>query len=390
MKTILLYITLLISGLAMAQNTINYKAIIKDGSGNVLANENIRVRFTIINTTESATVYQERYLSVDTNDSGLIILEIGGGLPSVGFYTDINWSDGDLYGLQVEIDLFDGNGYIDMGTNDFNTVPFAQAASSIMKLPTRTLEVTGIGDQKIRIHSENGNEAAIELMRTGLTTDWKIEHSDTWLDIITSDDDFSSEEIKFTFREDGKLGVNTFLPAEELHVNGTIRSTDLSGSGNRKVLANAQGNLVIDTETKYISLNPTAFHAKTPSGTEAGTTIIRGLAMSGQSGDKVFQANVNIPHGATMRNIWVHFVDSSTISDITIKLERRLLNSNAAPVLIFDTATSGGSTAIRLLTAPALLIIPADNFTYSYYIKVQSTSWQNNQYVKGIVISYTE
>lgn len=207
--------------------------------------------------------------------------------------------------------------------------------------------------------------------------------------MYTSDNDFSTSQIKFTFDKDGKLGVNNALPAEELHVTGTIRSTDLAGTGTRNVVANALGNLVMDTETKYISLNPTAFDAKTPSGVEAGTTIINGFAMSGQSGDKIFQANVNIPHGATMRNIWVYYVDSSTISDITIKLERRLLNANTAPALIFDSQTSGGSPEIRVLTASPLITIDTDNSTYSYYIYVRSTNWQNNQYVKGIVISYT-
>ncbi len=388
MKTILLYFSLLISGLTLAQTGINYKALVKDGSGNVLSSQMIDVvEFTVIKNIGTVEVYKELHENVMTDANGIIILTIGGGVASIGNYALIDWGS-DSYALKTQIDI--GGGLVNLNTIELQEVPFAATARNISDAPSRTLEVAGIGDQKLRIKSDNGNGVALELMRTGTATDWKIEHSDDWLDILTSDDDFATEDIKFSFHQEGRFGINNVNPAEELHVTGTIRSTDLAGTGTRNVVANALGNLVMDSETKYIALNPTAFNAKTPSGVEVGTTVIRGLAMSGQSGDKVFQANVNIPHGATMRNIWVHYVDSSASSDITIQLKRRLLNSNTDAALIFDTATSGGSTAIRVLTASSLITIAADNFTYSYYIYVRSTSWQNNQYVKGIVIGYTE
>ena len=44
---------------------------------------------------------------------------------------------------------------------------------------------------------------------------------------------------------DQNVGIGTITPAEKLHVDGNIRSTGLSGSGERNVVADADGNLII-------------------------------------------------------------------------------------------------------------------------------------------------
>ena len=226
-------------------------------------------------------------------------------------------------------------------------------------------------------------------MRTGSVTDWKIENSNSWLDILTSDNDLITSNIKFSFHNEGRLGINNSNPIEELDVTGTIRSSELAGSGTRNVVANAQGDLVTDNETKYISFNPVAFDAKTPGGVEASTTVINGIGMAGQSGDKVFQTNLNLPHGATLTGIWVHYVDNSSSSDMTFQIERRPLNINSV-VYILNGVTLGSSPANRVLMSSPAGFTSIDNSTYSYLMKVRSTNWQNQMYVTGVVISYTE
>ena len=47
-KQIIILIALLISISTFAQQGINYKAVIKDGSGNLVANQEIDVKFSII------------------------------------------------------------------------------------------------------------------------------------------------------------------------------------------------------------------------------------------------------------------------------------------------------------------------------------------------------
>lgn len=56
MKTILQIMVFFLFGTTFAQQGINYKAIVKDGSGNVVANDLIQVQFTILQ--GSTSVYQ--------------------------------------------------------------------------------------------------------------------------------------------------------------------------------------------------------------------------------------------------------------------------------------------------------------------------------------------
>ena len=67
MKTFLIWtISLLLSGFLFAQNTINYKAIIKDAGGNILANQALTMQFTILE--NSTTVYSElQHPTTDAN-----------------------------------------------------------------------------------------------------------------------------------------------------------------------------------------------------------------------------------------------------------------------------------------------------------------------------------
>ncbi len=44
---------------------------------------------------------------------------------------------------------------------------------------------------------------------------------------------------------DQNVGIGTITPVEKLHVDGSIRSNDLSGAGERNVVADANGNLII-------------------------------------------------------------------------------------------------------------------------------------------------
>ncbi|WP_296386455.1 tail fiber domain-containing protein [Winogradskyella sp.] len=125
-KTKLTLLALLISIAAIAQNGINYKALIKDTNGNVISNENIQIRFNIIRTS-GILVYQETQ-SIITNTDGLLIATIGEGTPLGGITFDlIDWGF-DSHTLNVAVDL--GSGFVNLGSSNLNYVPYAIRAIS--------------------------------------------------------------------------------------------------------------------------------------------------------------------------------------------------------------------------------------------------------------------
>lgn len=102
-----------------AQQGINYKAIIKDGSGVIISNQLIQVQFIILD--GAVPVYRESH-GPTTDANGMVILNIGEGTPIAGVYSTIDWSSNDHF-LNVKIST--GSGLQDMGTTAFKTVPYA-------------------------------------------------------------------------------------------------------------------------------------------------------------------------------------------------------------------------------------------------------------------------
>ncbi len=135
---IILLVTLSSSTFLYSQsNSINYKAIIKDNSGNPIINQTVGIQFTILS--NSVNVYQETHPAT-TDANGLVILNIGTGNTS-DVYSDIDWKTYD-HTLNVQVDI--GSGSVDMGTTSFNMVPYAHAAGNVSGLEALD-EGNGIG-----------------------------------------------------------------------------------------------------------------------------------------------------------------------------------------------------------------------------------------------------
>jgi microcystin-dependent protein len=108
-----------------AQKSINYKALINDSDGNVLANALVVVQFTILEN-GSTNVYQELHTPA-TDDHGIIVINIGEGTIISGDFKAIDWG-GNPHFLKTEINT--GDGLTDMGTTEFKYVPYAHHAET--------------------------------------------------------------------------------------------------------------------------------------------------------------------------------------------------------------------------------------------------------------------
>lgn len=127
MKTKITLLILFITCFGFAQNGINYKAVIKDDLGNVVANDLIVVQFSILQGVAETNVYTETH-SPTTDDNGIIIVNIGEGTPISGIFADIDWGS-DSHFLNVMVNT--GAGLVDMGTTEFKSVPYAMSTDNI-------------------------------------------------------------------------------------------------------------------------------------------------------------------------------------------------------------------------------------------------------------------
>jgi uncharacterized protein (TIGR02145 family) len=123
------FLFLLIPSFLIAQvpQGIPYQAVIRDNAGAPLVNTPILVRFTLHqNTTDGAIEYQETQ-SATTNAFGVINTQFGTGTPTQGTFASIVWSNTSKF---IQVEANDGNGYVDMGTQQMMSVPYAMYAGS--------------------------------------------------------------------------------------------------------------------------------------------------------------------------------------------------------------------------------------------------------------------
>lgn len=114
---------------AQAPNAIPYQAVARNTSGNLITNQNVSLRFSIHDVSATGTIVYQETQNTTTNALGLFSVNIGQGTPVTGTFVTINWGSGAKF-TQVEIDPAGGTSYVDMGTQQMMSVPYALFAKS--------------------------------------------------------------------------------------------------------------------------------------------------------------------------------------------------------------------------------------------------------------------
>ncbi len=130
-KSVLLLSTFLVlqSASAQAPQKMSYQAVIRNASNTLVANANVGVKVSILQTTATGTsVYSETHQPT-TNTNVLATFEIGNGTVISGNFAAINWANGPYF-IKTETDPTGGTNYTISGTSQLLSVPFALYAAS--------------------------------------------------------------------------------------------------------------------------------------------------------------------------------------------------------------------------------------------------------------------
>jgi hypothetical protein len=110
--------------LGQAPQGINYQAIARSSSGDVLVNQHIGVSFAIHDSSATGTIVFQETDTTTTNQFGLFTIVIGYGASSFGNLATVNWGTGAKF-LEVDYDPNGGTNYSSMGTSQLMSVPYA-------------------------------------------------------------------------------------------------------------------------------------------------------------------------------------------------------------------------------------------------------------------------
>jgi hypothetical protein len=109
---------------AQIPNVFSYQAVIRNSKGDLLNNQKVSLRISILEgSSNSSSIYTEDH-SVTTNTNGLVSIQIGGGKTVQGDFKTIGWSKG-VFFVKTEVDLNGGSSYTLSSIAQLLTVPYA-------------------------------------------------------------------------------------------------------------------------------------------------------------------------------------------------------------------------------------------------------------------------
>ncbi len=117
------------TSLAQSPQKFSYQGVARDNSGNILPAQNIGLRLSIRQGTPTGTIIYRETHSTSTNSFGLFDIEAGGGTIISGIFSSIDWSAGPYF-FQTEMDVIGGNNYLNLGTTQLLSVPYALYAET--------------------------------------------------------------------------------------------------------------------------------------------------------------------------------------------------------------------------------------------------------------------
>jgi hypothetical protein len=134
---------------AQTPQSFRYQAVARDNSGNVLANQNVSFRISILSGSVAGTmVYYETHTGLSTNAFGLVEMEIGKGTPVTGTFSSINWGS-NSYFVKVEMDPAGGSAWQTLSTSQLLSVPYALHAKTVEQIPDNSVTSAKIADGTI-------------------------------------------------------------------------------------------------------------------------------------------------------------------------------------------------------------------------------------------------
>jgi len=124
------------SSYSQVPEKLNYQAAVRNASGEVIANQSVDIRISIIDSIMGGDVLYRENQTKTTNDYGVVNIAIGDVASDMGDFSLIDWGVNSKY-LKIEVNI--GAGLVDMGTVQLLSVPYALYASS----------ATNLGDAKV-------------------------------------------------------------------------------------------------------------------------------------------------------------------------------------------------------------------------------------------------
>ena len=229
---ILLFVTVK----AQSPNGFKYQAVIYNSDGDIVSNEDISIRISLLEGDASgSTVYQEVH-DVTTNVAGLISVTVGNGTTTDDF-SAINWSADDYF-IKIEVDVEGGTSYMNMGTTQLLSVPYAMHAQTADSLTGNSIMSdqiidgpgSGLDADLLDGHNSDYYLNASNINAGSLGYDrynaWSDLNHDGFLDNNSSNDILTRSQSDYRYNRE--VGFHAYSSISDHRTSGAVAKIDFS------------------------------------------------------------------------------------------------------------------------------------------------------------------
>lgn len=128
LSAVMMFVTASFDVFAQAPESVSYSAIIRDAKDNVVADETVGLKLSILEGSESGKAVYVETQKPKTNAQGRVRVQVGKGSKVSGDFKAINWGRADFF-IQVEIDPKGGDSYKQTVTTQLLNAPYAMIAN---------------------------------------------------------------------------------------------------------------------------------------------------------------------------------------------------------------------------------------------------------------------
>ncbi|GEM_PF-5626111 len=180
-------------------NAFNYQAVVRSSTGQILANQAVSFRISLLKNSETGTVVYSETHALTTNEFGLVNFKIGEGTILSGSFSSANW--GEVIFIKVEFDPDGGSSYSHLATTKLSSVPYAFKAQTVVDDQVDDADADPANE--IQTLSLSGNDLTIE----GGNTVTLPESDSPWQNF------YSGGGIYYS---DGQIGIGTNVKTENI------------------------------------------------------------------------------------------------------------------------------------------------------------------------------
>ena len=312
---------------------INYQAVARDANGDELSGVSLEVEFSIIeNLPQANPVYIEQHSDVITDPFGLFVLKIGNGIPIDGDYDSIDWSENTYLNIQINA----GGGWIDLGTLQFISVPYALYAS---KADSAAYGADADADpvNEIQLLTKDGNIVSLSI------------GGGTFIDEVEDDDADSTNEFQTIDKLDNIVTLSdnggTFIDeVDDADADSTNEYQSIAKLGNIVTLSDDGGSFtdeVDDADADATNeIQSITKDGNTVTLSDGGGTFIDEVDDADADASNEFQTLTKLGNEVTLSDNGGTFIDEVNDADADASNEIQVLSKAGSLVSL---SNGGGS-----------------------------------------------